>query len=231
MSDRQVARTPRRRLTPDSRRQALISAALELFNERSYDEVSADDIATAAGMSRPLLYHYYGGKHGVFIAALRQAATELLASVRAAAADAAPDRCVPAALGAYFDHVQANPISFVALVGHGSTPADSEGETIMGEIRESILDLIMQSLHLRAEPTVLRLFVRGWIGLVEVISRQWQQVGEPKRPELDRILLELFNVVLETTASNYPAVREALVGARTLRSEAPLAPLVMNGLI
>src|ERR1700740_3168626 len=77
-------RGPRRRMAPDDRRRALMMAALELFQARPYDQGSVDDIAPAADMSRPLLYHYYGGKLGVFLAALRQASDELLAVVRAA---------------------------------------------------------------------------------------------------------------------------------------------------
>ena len=52
-------RRARRRLPPDDRRQALINSALKLFNTYPYDEVSVDDIAAEAGMSRPLVYHYY----------------------------------------------------------------------------------------------------------------------------------------------------------------------------
>jgi len=50
-----AARPARRRLAPDDRRQALINAALKLFNTHLYDEVSVDDIAAEAGMSRPLV--------------------------------------------------------------------------------------------------------------------------------------------------------------------------------
>jgi AcrR family transcriptional regulator len=52
-----AGRPARRRLAPDDRRQALINSALKLFNTHLYDEVSVDDIAAEAGMSRPLVYH------------------------------------------------------------------------------------------------------------------------------------------------------------------------------
>src|SRR5262245_48474899 len=85
-----ATRGPRRRLRPDERKRALMVAALRLFRERPYDQVSVDDIAVAADMSRPLLYHYFGGKLGVFVAALRQTADDLLATMRTAA-ERSPD--------------------------------------------------------------------------------------------------------------------------------------------
>ena len=109
-----TARPARRRLPPGDRRQALINSALKLFNTNPYDEVSVDDIAAAAGMSRPLVYHYYGGKSGVFISALRQTGDDVVAAVAEASMDD-PDNWLTAGLSAFFDHIQANPIGLTAL--------------------------------------------------------------------------------------------------------------------
>ena len=204
-----TVRGPRRRLTPEDRKRTLIAVALELFNARPYDQVSVDDIAAAAAMSRPLLYHYYGGKHGVFLAALRQAADDLLAAIGEAAADS-PRAWLSAGLGAYLDQVAANPIGFTTLVGYGASPVSEAGETIIGQVREAILDQLMVGLRPATEPPMLRSILRGWIGMVEVISRQWQQTGEPSRAELERVIPEMFDAALQTAARNDPAVREAL---------------------
>ncbi|CAM5731244.1 TetR/AcrR family transcriptional regulator OS=Streptomyces tendae OX=1932 GN=F3L20_24715 PE=4 SV=1 [Streptomyces tendae] len=49
----------RRRMGVEERRQQLIGVALELFSKHSPDEVSIDEIASRAGISRPLVYHYF----------------------------------------------------------------------------------------------------------------------------------------------------------------------------
>jgi AcrR family transcriptional regulator len=202
-------RGPRRRLHPDDRKRALMVAALRLFRERPYDQVSVDDIAAAADMSRPLLYHYYGGKLGVFVAALHQTADDLLAAMRAAA-EQSPDTWLSAGVSAYLDHVHTNPTGFSALIGHGSSPAGGESETVIGQTRDAILGLVLEGLRLTAEPPLLRSVIKGWIGLVEVISRQWMETGQPERDQLERILVDMFDAALETTARNDPVVREAL---------------------
>ncbi len=202
-------RGPRRRLSPDDRKRALMTAALQLFRERSYDQVSVDDLAAAADMSRPLLYHYYGGKQGVFVAALRQTAEDLLAAMRASAAGS-PDAWLSAGVAAYLDHVQANPVGFSALIGHGSSPAAGDRGTVLGETREAILEQVMAGLRPATDPPMLRTVIKGWIGLVEVVSRQWMETGRPDRAELEHILVDMFAAALETTARHDPAVREAL---------------------
>ncbi len=182
-------------------------AALRLFRERSYDQVSVDDIAAEADMSRPLLYHYYGGKLGVFVAALRHTAEDLLVTMREAAGRS-PETWVSAGVRAYLDHVEANPIGFSALIGHGSHPAGDE--SVIEYLRERILGLVMKGLRPTAEPPVLRSVLKGWLASVEVLSRQWMEAGEPDRAQLEGILVDMFDAALATAARHDPAVREAL---------------------
>ncbi len=69
----------RRRMGVEERREQLIAVALGLFSHRAPEEVSIDEIAEAAGISRPLVYHYFPGKQSLYEAALRRAADELAA--------------------------------------------------------------------------------------------------------------------------------------------------------
>ncbi|MET7442038.1 helix-turn-helix domain-containing protein, partial [Streptomyces sp. NPDC005568] len=50
-----------RRLSVEERRSQLLDAALSLFAHRAPEEVSLDDVAEAAGVSRPLVYRYFPG--------------------------------------------------------------------------------------------------------------------------------------------------------------------------
>ncbi|MEU9995428.1 TetR family transcriptional regulator, partial [Streptomyces sp. NPDC050848] len=74
-----AAATPAyRRLSVEERRVQLLAAALTLFAHRAPDEVSLDDVAEAAGVSRPLVYRYFpGGKQQLYEAALRSSADAL----------------------------------------------------------------------------------------------------------------------------------------------------------
>jgi AcrR family transcriptional regulator len=203
-------RPARRRLAPDDRRQALISAALELFNTRPYDEVSVDDIAAAAGMSRPLVYHYYGGKGGLFISALRQTGDDVVAAISKAGTDD-PDKWLAAGLAAFFDHVQANPIGLITLFRHGSLPG-GEARQVLDEIRDQVLALILIGLEPPVESAVLQSVLRGWIAMVETMAREWLRRGEPTRDELETLLPELLRAILGAAAWRDAAVAAVLPG-------------------
>src|SRR3954466_10909663 len=69
----------RRRLTPDARRAELLRAGEQVFSEKPYEDVSIEDIADAAGVSKNLLYHYFGGKRDLYLDTIRTATNEMLA--------------------------------------------------------------------------------------------------------------------------------------------------------
>ena len=56
------SRAPRTRLTPDQRRTQLIELGVSLLATRSLDELTIDVLAEEAGISRGLLYHYFGSR-------------------------------------------------------------------------------------------------------------------------------------------------------------------------
>jgi AcrR family transcriptional regulator len=64
---------PRRRMPRAQREALMLDVAEELFGELGYRSVSMDEIAARVGVSKPMLYHYYGSKDGLFIACLRRA--------------------------------------------------------------------------------------------------------------------------------------------------------------
>ncbi len=70
-----MSTTPRySRLDPGQRSEEILDAANALFAERGYDEVSVEDIAHAAGVTRGLVHHYFGGRKDVYIALLERIA-------------------------------------------------------------------------------------------------------------------------------------------------------------
>ena len=99
--------TSRTRLTPDERRSQLLDLGVRLLATRSLDELSIDLLAEEAGISRGLLYHYFGNKHAFHEAVVRRAADDLIAQT-APPGEGEPMERMLTSLTAYLDYVVAN---------------------------------------------------------------------------------------------------------------------------
>jgi AcrR family transcriptional regulator len=76
-----------RRLSSDERRRQIIQAALAVFGARGYEGATTDEVARAAGVSQPYVVRLFGSKENLFLAAIEDALTRMLAAFRAALAD------------------------------------------------------------------------------------------------------------------------------------------------
>lgn len=161
----------RERLEVDERRAQLVRLGIDLFASRSYDDVSIDELAREAGISKGLLYHYFGTKRDFYIATVREASRQLVELT------ATPDEMPPverarAGLDAYLDYVEAHAASYAALM-RGGVGADPEVAQIVNETRDLLCDRMLEGLP-GVEPTALvRVAVRGWIGFCEATSLEW----------------------------------------------------------
>ena len=110
-----MSTTPRTRLTPEQRREQLLDLGVRLLAHRSLDELSIDLLAEEAGISRGLLYHYFGSKQAFHEAVVRHAADELIAQTTPPTGGEPMER-LQSSLTAYVDYVVANHEGYVSLV-------------------------------------------------------------------------------------------------------------------
>src|SRR3984957_14053138 len=92
-----------RRLTAEQRRQQLVDVALELFARRGYRATTMDDIADAAGVTKPLVYQHFPSKRALYLELVNSIAQELLIAIRGAVTQAqGPRQQVEMGFAAYF---------------------------------------------------------------------------------------------------------------------------------
>src|ERR1700758_74231 len=107
-----------RRLTAEQRRQQLFAVALELFAQRGYRPTTMDDIAEAAGVTKPLLYQHFSSKRALYLELVDSIAQDLLAAVRHAVMKAdGPRQQVEMGFAAYFRLVIRHEPAFRLLYG------------------------------------------------------------------------------------------------------------------
>ncbi len=173
-----------------------MAAALELFSKRDAEDVSIDDVATAAGASRALVYHYFGGKQELYVAALRSAALELEDRLRPVQGGTAIEE-LAAGLTRYFDFVEDHAAGFAALLRGG--PANRAGEVgeIVEGVRKRLFKMITNQLGVSEPTPALRTTLRSWIASVETAGLDWLENRDIERPTLERLLVDQMVALLE----------------------------------
>jgi AcrR family transcriptional regulator len=182
------------RLGPKARKAQLLRLGLELFGSRSYDEVSIEDIAAAARISKGLLYHYFPTKHAFYAEALRVAASELK---RRTELDPAlpPAQRFAEGLRAYLRYVEEHAVSYVGLF-RGGLGVDKELCAIVEATRVAMVNRFLSAIGVKKARPVLLHALRGWLGFVEAASLHWAEHRDLDRESLVALLVSIAGATL-----------------------------------
>ncbi|WP_405781306.1 TetR/AcrR family transcriptional regulator [Streptomyces sp. NBC_00859] len=190
----------RRRMGVEERRQQLISVALDLFSHRSPDDVSIDEIAAAAGISRPLVYHYFPGKQSLYEAALRRAADELAERFVEPREGPLGARLLRV-MQRFFDFVDEHGPGFSALMRGGPAVGSSTTNAMIDEVRNAAYLQIVSHLDVQDPPVRLQLVVRSWVSLAESTALIWLDGRTIPRAELELQLVHDFAALAAVSAA------------------------------
>jgi AcrR family transcriptional regulator len=180
----------RSRLDAASRREQLLDLGVRLLATRSLDELSIDDLAEEAGVSRGLLYHYFGGKQEFREAVCRRAADDLVART-APPTEGEPLERLLASMTAYLDYVVDNFQGYVSLV-RGAAGGNAALRQVYDDARAALTDRIFSADadgEIVPDTPAARLVVRGWAAYAEELVLVWiADPGDVTREDLVQIL-------------------------------------------
>ncbi|MDX6264946.1 MAG: hypothetical protein QOH84_6634 [Kribbellaceae bacterium] len=138
----------KRRRDRAAREREILDAAERIFGERGYQGTSMDDIAAAVGVSKPLVYQYYGSKDGLFLACLSRLRAQLLDAVSDAVLAAPdPEQAMYAGFVAWFTFLDEHPRTWSVMVDEGMLTA-GPAATAADEVREEFVGLIATMVRL-----------------------------------------------------------------------------------
>jgi AcrR family transcriptional regulator len=187
-------------MTPDERRGQLLDLGVRLLSTRSVEELSIDVLAEEAGISRGLLYHYFGNKQEFHRAVVRKAADDLIA-VTAPSSGSDPMTRMIGSLERYVDYVEANREGYRSIV-QAAASGNEELRRHYEQARAVLTDRIFTEDaqgDLIADTPATRLMVRGWAALTEELVLAW--LDDPRamsRDELVRALTAALPLLVET---------------------------------
>lgn len=166
-----------------------------MFASRSYDEISIDDIAEEAGISKGLLYHYFQSKREFYVEAIRASSLHLLQLTE-------PDPLLPpsarlrAAIDAHLSYIQGHGSVYRTIYNGGISVAPEVG-TILDEHRQVVMGRFLKNLGISKPRPVLRTALRAWVALVEGASLDWIGNKQLSQDALRELLVASYVALLE----------------------------------
>jgi AcrR family transcriptional regulator len=171
------------RLTATARREQLLDVALGVFGRAGYHGTSMNDVAEAAGVTKPVLYQHFDSKRDLYLALIDEVGTRLLTAIRRATA-AGGDGKEQTELGfrAYFRWVASDHDAFMLLFG-GGVRQDDEFREAIRRITSAAADAVEPLIAVDIAPEHRRTLAHALVGLAEGASRRLVERGEEFEPD------------------------------------------------
>jgi AcrR family transcriptional regulator len=199
-----MAAARRARLSTDARREQLVALGVEIFSERPFDDVSIDDIAAGAGISKGLLYHYFPSKRDFYVAVVRHSADEMQA-ITETDPELEPLDALAAGLDRYLGYVATHARGFATVLRAG-IGSDPEVAAIVEGVRAAMARRVLDDVAGGDPAPAIRIAVRGWVGFAEAASLEWLERGALSREELRELLIRTLTAAV-AAASEASAAR------------------------
>lgn len=207
-----TASEPRwRRLEPDERKEQIFSCAARLFGERPYPDVSTSDIATAAGVARGLINHYFGTKRELYLEVIQRAITMPMPEVGGLGHGPLPERA-HRLIDWFLDTVVNQGKVWLVATSDGMS-SDRDVEQIIVEAERTSAERILDVLEIPADHPArdtMNALVRSYAGMVKAAGREWLLRQGLDRPQVHTLLYKSFLTLVEEVLPDVVGERIAL---------------------
>ena len=163
---------PAVRMPADQRRQQLFEVARERFAHQGFHATSMDEIAEAAGVTKPVLYQHFPSKRALYVELLEETGRQLLSALAEATAQAGSLReRVELGFGAYFRFAVGHRSAFLFLMGT-SMRSDPEFARITEEILDAAAETIAMLIEIPAPEEQRQMLANAIVGMAESVGRK-----------------------------------------------------------
>jgi AcrR family transcriptional regulator len=154
------------------RRQHILDCALPIFGEHGFHDTSMNDIAHAAGITKPVIYQHFASKRDLYSALITELGEEMIAAVTQATGNAIDGKMqTQQGFHAYFTWVDRHQDGFRVLFG-GAAQRDNEFASHLRQVRSGIANAVASMIVADIDPEEQSLIAHAITGLAEGASRR-----------------------------------------------------------
>jgi AcrR family transcriptional regulator len=198
----------RSRLPRDERMEQTLNEAHALFAERGYAAVKMDDIAAAVGVTKPLLYNYFGNKERLYLACMERSGDALTTTIGDAVAETeGPGEALAAGVRAFFAFLDTDRAAWAVLFDE-TLPRVGIVADRVAEYRGQILELVSDSMLAQlpqsrrdAGRTEVEALSTSMLGAAEAMARWWLRTEALSAEEAAELLITTVGPGLQARAA------------------------------
>jgi AcrR family transcriptional regulator len=188
--------TQKTRLSRAARMEQTLVAAHALFAEAGYAAVTMDEVAAEVGVTKPLLYNYFGNKERLYIACMERAGESLTATIAAAMAAAGnPTEALRAGVRGFFAFLDSDRAAWAVLFDE-TLPQVGEVAERVADYRGRILAVVSEAMlaqlparHRETAATEVEALSTALLGAAEALARWWLRTEALAAEEAAELLI------------------------------------------
>jgi len=172
----------RRRMTGRERREQLLDVGRKLFAERGFEGTSIEEIASQAGVSKPVVYEHFGGKEGLYAVVVDREVDRLLTTATQILGGEHSREKFEAAAVALLRYIEDDADGFRILV-RDSHPASGAGTfgSLISDIASQVEYILGDFFRSRGyDPKLAPMYAQMLVGMVAVTGQWWLDARKPK---------------------------------------------------
>ncbi|MBT8480824.1 MAG: TetR/AcrR family transcriptional regulator [Myxococcales bacterium] len=184
-----------KRMSTEARRRQLLAFGREHFAQHGFEAMPMDAIAEHAGVSKGLLYHYFGDQRGFYMETVRGVTDEVIATIEPPS-DQAFEDAFRTMVTRFVQYVQTHRAIYRALV-RGGLGSDTEVNALLDRVRVTSMERILERLGVGEPSSLSRIAIYGWVSLVENSCAEWTEADGVSPDELVELFTSAFQPILE----------------------------------
>jgi AcrR family transcriptional regulator len=181
-------------MTGQERRQQLLDIGRRLFAERGFEGTSIEEVASQAGVSKPVVYEHFGGKEGLYAVVVDREVSQLLSMTTGLLLEGDNTReKFLAAMVALLRYIDENADGFRILV-RDSNPTSGSGTfaSLISDIASQVEYILGDVLKVRGyDPKLAPVYAQMLVGMVASAGQWWLDERKPKLEEMAAHLVNL----------------------------------------
>ncbi|MCS3780843.1 AcrR family transcriptional regulator [Tsukamurella ocularis] len=203
----------RKRMPAAERRNQLVDTARSVFADRGYEAATIEEVASKAGVSKPVVYEHFGGKEGLYAVVVdREMEMVLEVFSRAMLEDRSKTRIEQIAL-ALLTYVEERADGFRILTRNSSVEHSGGYSTLLNDLVgqvESHLESEFLNKHL--DPGLAPLYAQALVGMVAMTAQWWLEVRDPPKEAVAAHIVNLSWYGLIGLKENPVAIEPSQLG-------------------